>query len=193
MACVEGEQEGRQRGLSSQSEKAIGEEKRFGLENMRLSRRSLFAFLAMLIMASTVALVAYAYESPRYSWSPSIRDHDGDGVPDSKDAYPYDSEFWGRANATLVVTIVNDFGRDLNYELHASFMTISISRPIADGSSVIETHALSWRTGENDTLWCEVSVWGCFFNGDSRIDVGGPHEWIAFSPDETVSITLTMK
>ena len=160
---------------------------------MRLSRRSLFAVVAVLIMASTVALVAYAYGSPRYSWNPSIRDHDGDGVPDTKDAFPSDSEFWGRSNATLVVMIVNDFGRDLNYELHASLMTKSISRTIANGSSVIETLVLSWRTGEKDTLWCEVSVWGYFFNGDFRIDVGGPQEWVVFSPDETISITLTIK
>lgn len=45
-----------------------------------------------------ISLITVAY-SPSYSWIASVRDHDGDGTPDSRDAFAYDPLEWRDADA----------------------------------------------------------------------------------------------
>jgi len=46
------------------------------------------------VAAATIVSALSIYYSPDYSWDASIRDHDGDGHADSKDAFPNDPTEW---------------------------------------------------------------------------------------------------
>jgi len=47
-------------------------------------------FIAVAVAVIVVTAVLLVNLSPEYSWLSSIRDHDGDGVPDAEDDFPYD-------------------------------------------------------------------------------------------------------
>jgi len=53
------------------------------------------------VLAATVVVssVLFIYYNPDYSWSSSIRDHDGDGYADGSDAFPNDLTEWNDTDA----------------------------------------------------------------------------------------------
>jgi len=57
-------------------------------------RRWLIPLMAMIVAFTMIVIMAYVYLSPEYSWSSSLRDHDNDGVADSKDDFPADPSEW---------------------------------------------------------------------------------------------------
>jgi len=74
----------------------------------RLRKKKLIIGIAAIIVAAIViSSFLFVYYSPAHSWSSSIRDHDGDGVPDKSDPKPFDSDIWalrmGYINLTLYV------------------------------------------------------------------------------------------
>lgn len=59
-----------------------------------LWKRKLTAAIVAVNLIVIVAAAVFVYYSPAHSWEPSIRDHDGDGYPDSIDDFPYDPAKW---------------------------------------------------------------------------------------------------
>lgn len=67
---------------------------------LELRGKSLAIVIASLVfVAMLVTSALLAYFSPEYSWSASIRDHDGDGYADAEDAFPYDAAEWADADS----------------------------------------------------------------------------------------------
>jgi hypothetical protein len=58
------------------------------------SKRLTVEIVSVVVAAVVISSVLFVYYSPNYSWSASIRDHDGDGHPDAEDAFPYDATEW---------------------------------------------------------------------------------------------------
>ncbi len=58
-------------------------------------KKKLIAEIVSVVVAVVViSSVLFIYYSPNYSWSSSIRDHDGDGYSDAEDVFPYDATEW---------------------------------------------------------------------------------------------------
>ena len=163
------------------------------VEDMPLSERALYAVVAVSIAVTTVVIasVAYVYTSSEYSWNPSIRDYDGDGVRNSKDLYPRDPEFWDRASATVTVTIANDYGRDLQYTVLCLGSTATGT--IADGSNVNQTMTVSWAIGKVNTTHANVLVRGFCWDSSSYIDIELPEVPIDLGPGGWATVTVTIE
>jgi len=58
------------------------------------NKKLIVEIVSVVIAAVVTSSVLFIYYSPDYSWSTSIRDHDGDGYPDKVDVFPYDSTEW---------------------------------------------------------------------------------------------------
>lgn len=58
------------------------------------NKKLIVEIVSVVVAAVVISSVLFIYYSPDYSWSASIRDHDGDGYADSKDAFPNDSAEW---------------------------------------------------------------------------------------------------
>ncbi|HEX9909054.1 MAG TPA: hypothetical protein VGB78_11435, partial [Thermoplasmata archaeon] len=178
--------------------------------------------VSVIVAVVVILSVLLIYYSPNYSWSNSIRDYDGDGHPDAKDLYPYDStewadadgdgipdskdsfpqdpEFWGNASAVVAATIVNNYGRDLDYDFHYvyshSIVDLVKSDTVANGSSVVEIFLPQWATGEVNWTSGYFQLNCHFYDGDLYINPGysilGPMD-LDLSPGETTSVTLTIR
>ena len=156
----------------------------------------------MALAISAVALVILASVLYIYLRPSGIKDSDGDGVADWKDSFPLDSTIWSVASATINVTIVNEYGRDLNYEFFyyvgGSPTTFVKEGAIANGSSVVATLVPSWATGDVNTTSCHLSVW-CYYYGpdiygnNTLYDAGLPGKWITLSPDQVCEETITIR
>jgi len=130
---------------------------------MALSKRVLYAVTAVLVVAIViVGSVAYVYESPKYSWNSSIRDHDGDGVPDRSDPLPSDPAIWtygtGRVNLTIhnnysiIVRFIANLCRihnDTN-DPHLVYPWITL---ILGNDMSQKTIDVRWLMGSNWTAW----------------------------------------
>lgn len=150
---------------------------------MQLSKRELYIIVAAHIVAFVViiASITYIYESPELSWDPSIRDTDGDGVPDKSDPKPFDVNVWGLCEGYINLTIYNNATDAIVFFITASSLDLiqglSLDYLYADPYDNLTQHLnLSWWGGPVST---EVSV---------RV-FGSVSDWSGWSWDENLGIT----
>jgi hypothetical protein len=98
------------------------------------------------------ASIAFIYESPKYSWNPAVRDHDGDGVPDKLDPRPYDAGISGIDVGFINLTIENHEGYAYGFLVRAwsSNLTrnLTYSSPDIEPNGTLNTMLnISWWTG----------------------------------------------
>jgi hypothetical protein len=156
----------------------------------------------VLAIANVVIVVLLASVLMVFLRDAGIRDHDGDGIADWKDSFPRDSRFWSVASGTINITVVNEYGRDLNYTFRyhtEGFLEHSeIEGTIANGSSFVETLVASWPTGDVNTTYYHITVL-CYYYGPDLVgnntlyDVGGPGTYVHLSPDQIYQETLTIR
>jgi hypothetical protein len=157
------------------------------------SKRLIVGIAAVIVAVVVVSSVLFVYYSPDYSWSSSIRDHDGDGVADKKDAYPYDPMRWGDASATVFVLIVNKLSYDLEYDLFIDSTKVRSERSVSGNGYATELLTPGWTTGPqwytNDDL---LSVNGYYSSNGEKYIRGMDSIIMSMSPGGTYMITLTM-
>lgn len=125
------------------------------------SRKRLVVIVALVVAVMVLSpTLVYMYMSPEYSWDASIRDSDGDGFEDAKDAFPENSLEWSDSDSDGI----GDNADLLPY--HNAVVVVSIDLYFGDGTS---------DTGEDEdgTLGDYYFVIGISADGD---DVG-PYEY----------------
>jgi hypothetical protein len=172
----------------AQSEKNIGMKDDWSISEMAFLRRGHVLAIVVILVVSAASLL-YIYQSSEYSWDSSIRDIDGDGVTDSDDLYPSDPMLWGRASATVVVTIVNDYGRDLSYFFVGVDGTGYIGmffNQIDNGQSAVETLVYSWDVGQTPPSQGVATV-RAYSNGTLVADIEQKFDLMA---DATIPVSM---
>jgi len=177
--------------MAISASESAGVAKPGGTTDKREGRKWLVLVTAIAVAEAVVIATLFVYYSPDYSWGASIRDRDGDGVPDSKDALPDNRLVWGRASATVVVTIVNNYGIDLNYTLYC--LGADIPGTIANGSSVNETLLGSWDIGVYYSGTGVALVQAYYYDNGLYTVAATPEEHFGLIPDQTLSVTVTIE
>ena len=96
------------------------------------------AAVAVIVVSTLLAV----YLSPAFSWSSSVRDSDGDGVPDARDAFPNDP---GRSLPLISLsTAVGNHNWTLTVE--------SISTPAGDTARGIAIDEVRVETGDSASV-----------------------------------------
>lgn len=89
-------------------------------ETVRTDGKSKVGTIAVVLVVVVILIVAYlALTSKTISPLSSIRDSDGDGVPDSSDSAPNDASTWAWGHGTINVKITNaEWFATINYEIY---------------------------------------------------------------------------
>jgi hypothetical protein len=131
---------------------------------MALSKRALYAVVAVLVVAIVLVSisVAYVYESPEYSWDSSIRDHDGDGAPDRSDPLPSDPTIWTYGTIRVNLTIHNNYSIAVRFIVNLCMIHNDTNDPVSNytwitwirGNDMAQrTIDVRWLMGQNRTEW----------------------------------------
>ena len=130
--------------------------------------RWLIPILAVVVVSVAVSSASVMYYSPDYSWSSSIRDHDGDGVPDGSDPSPYDPGIWAYGQGSFNLTIRNNHSSSVQFDVDVdewvieepgSGYILGWTTEISGNDTHQHTFNLSWFMGQNST-GIVVVVWG---------------------------------
>jgi hypothetical protein len=100
--------------------------------------------IAVVVAIAVLSSVLFVYYSPDYSWASSIRDHDGDGYPDAKDAFPYDAAEW---------TDTDKDGHGDNFDVFPSDATEWADTDAdghGDNSDAFPSDATEWQDSDRD-------------------------------------------
>lgn len=143
----------------------------------RRRRKLVVAATIIIALAIIIPSVVYFYEDPRYSWNSSIRDHDGDGVPDNSDPRPFDRSILAWASATVNLTVHNNYSNsvDFYWQLHlASSHDYLFWEPtVPVGGTLVKSKNLTWLMGEPYSDWVISVSWHLEgLNYGTRIDFG---------------------
>jgi len=105
--------------------------------------------------------------SPGISPISSIRDTDGDGVPDSFDSNPLNSSVWNQAYAKIIVSITNlDQVHNMSFYLYLDG-AFNTSWEIPALKTAIIILPVSWQYGNNASMAYAVSI---AYNSEDPLD-----------------------
>lgn len=147
------------------------------------TRGKLTIVIASIAVVAIVFLsVLFVYYSPNYSWSSSIRDHDGDGVPDNADPRPLDAGIWHLCEGYINLTIHNNLTEIL-----------FLNRVEVSSTDLIQNLSLdrfnTTDPDENLTQLLKLNWLGGPVSIDVSVSVHGAIEWSSYAWDESLSIT----
>ena len=133
-------------------------------DELRRRKRAKFTVAAaiIIVVAITVPSVVYVYLDPRYSWSSSIRDHDGDGVPDRSDPLPSNPGFWTYGTGRVNLTIHNNYSTIVRFIANICLIHNDTNDPVSCYTWITwilvndmkqTTIDVRWLMGQNRTEW----------------------------------------
>jgi len=126
------------------------------------NKKLILGIAAVIVAAIVVLSVIVIYYSPEYSWSSSVRDHDGDGASDKSDPEPFDASIWGLCEGYINLTVYNNSTDYIFFNIHAcssdliqnlSLDHLDTSHP---GTNLTQLLKLDWLGGPDTT---NVSVY----------------------------------
>ena len=146
------------------------------VESKSKKPRVLLIAVSTAVVAAVTASVLFIYLSPAYSWSSSIRDHDGDGISDARDPMPNNPDIRYLGTATVLVTVQLDQTANQNVSY---FVTCTCGNSIqiklgnlSPGEQIVYTfhpYWLSYDTGSNALF--VVSVIATFEDNTQGVDM----------------------
>jgi len=144
-------------------------------------RKWLIPILAIAVAVVLISSTLVVYYSPDYSWSASIRDHDGDGVPDESDPSPHDAGIWAYGSATCILVVINNYNTSVTFYwtlrlLNESqkFTEVYWTPTVQSGEYTGVVKNLTWLVGETSSEWAVWVVWYIegFGYGDTLYELG---------------------
>jgi hypothetical protein len=131
------------------------------------NKNLVIVIVSVIVAVAAVLSAVLIYYSTDYSWSSSIRDHDGDGVADSSDPEPFNANIWAVSTGFINVTLYHNSSEASGFFFGVSSTDLKVYYLADDMVEYVDGHGEEIDSYGNLTLTIPVR----WLNGPESVNV----------------------